>query len=415
MRMTVRTILIATIFLAMTIVLAGACAAPGADYRTAKGNANDLSFYQPSITTAPYPLTSARRVRNVILCIGDGMGLSQVAMASAKATGPGGKLHMERLPVAGTVRTYSASSRVTDSAAAGTALATGVKTKNGMIGVDPDERAYLTVLEAAQAKGMPTGLVATSAITHATPASFGAHVRSRKMETDIAEQLIANEINVLFGGGREFFLPKSHPDSGRKDDLDLIAQAREAGYAVVGTASELRSIRGPHALGLFQLEALTTVEPEASLAMLASKAIQVLRHACLESGARDGRPGFFLMIEGSQIDWACHDNDAVNAVRQTLLFDQAVEAAVDFALRDGRTLVVVTADHETGGLTLTAGASEDDGLAPHWSTKGHTGSPVPLWAIGPGAAHFAGVQDNTDIPKKIARLLGLRPFPKRVK
>jgi len=418
MRMTVRTVLIATISLAMMIVLAGACAAPGAESGAAKVDAKDLSFYQPSITTAPYPLTSARRVRNVILCIGDGMGLSQVAMASAKATGPGGKLHMERLPVAGTVRTYSASSRVTDSAAAGTAMATGVKTKNGMIGVDPDERAYLTLLEAAQAKGMPTGLVATSAITHATPASFAAHIRSRKMETKIAEQLIANKVNVLFGGGREFFLPKSHPKSGRKDDLDLIARAQEAGYEVIETASELRSSRGPHLLGLFQLEALTTAESEPSLALLAVKAIQVLRHACLESNARDGKPGFFLMIEGSQIDWACHDNDAVEAIRQTLLFDQAIEAAVDFALRDGRTLVVVTADHETGGLTLTGSGNEEKGdadLTAHWSTKGHTGTPVPLWAIGPGAAHFAGVQDNTDIPKKIAQLLSLRPFPKRVK
>lgn len=418
MRMTVRTVLIATISLAMMIVLAGACAAPGAESGAAKVDAKDLSFYQPSITTAPYPLTSARRVRNVILCIGDGMGLSQVAMASAKATGPGGKLHMERLPVAGTVRTYSASSRVTDSAAAGTAMATGVKTKNGMIGMDPDGGAYLTLLEAAQAKGMPTGLVATSAITHATPASFGAHIRSRKMETDIAEQLIADKVNVLFGGGRKFFLPKSDPKSGRKDDLDLIAQAREAGYEVIETASELRSSRGPHVLGLFQLEALTTAEPEPSLAMLAGKAIQVLRHACLESSVDDGRPGFFLMIEGSQIDWACHDNDAAKAVRQTLLFDQAIEAAVDFALRDGRTLVVVTADHETGGLTLTDSGNEEKGdadLTAHWSTKGHTGTPVPLWAIGPGAAHFAGVQDNTDIPKKIAQLLSLRPFPKRVK
>jgi alkaline phosphatase len=272
------------------------------------------------------------------------------------------------------------------------------------------------LLEAAQAKGMPTGLVATSAITHATPASFGAHVRSRKMETRIAEQLIANKVNVLFGGGRKFFLPKSDPNSGRKDDLDLIARAREAGYLVVETASELRSSRGSHMLGLFQLEALTTAEPEPSLALLTGKAIRALRHACLESSAGKGRPGFFLMIEGSQIDWACHDNDAAEAVRQTLLFDQAVEVAVDFALRDGRTLVIVTADHETGGLTLTAGGNEGDmELTPHWSTTGHTGSPVPLWALGPGAAHFAGVQDNTDIPRKIARLLGLRPFPKRVR
>jgi alkaline phosphatase len=134
----------------------------------------------------------------------------------------------------------------------------------------------------------------------------------------------------------------------------------------------------------------------------------------LERQSRDTEgksPGFFLMVEGSQIDWACHSNDAAAAVRQTLLFDQAVAAAADFALRDGHTLVIVTADHETGGLTFT---QEKGQVKPHWSTKGHSGAPVPVWAVGPGAAQFAGVQDNTEIPKKIARLLGITPFPRPV-
>ena len=124
------------------------------------------------------------------------------------------------------------------------------------------------------------------------------------------------------------------------------------------------------------------------------------------------------MVEGSQIDWECHANKAAGAIRQTLLFDQAVEAAVDFALKDGHTLVVVTADHETGGMTLIGGGNEDKGdaeLAVRWSTKGHSGAPVGVWALGPGAARFAGVQDNTDIPKKIAQLLDVRPFPRPVK
>ncbi len=417
MGMTVRALLIGTVCLAFMIGLAGVGVTPGPESRSAQVDANDLSFYQPSTTTAPYPLTSARKVQNVILCVGDGMGLSQVTLASMRATGPGGKLHMERLPVAGTVRTYSASSRVTDSAAAATALATGVKTKNAMVGMDPQERAYVTLLEAARARGMPTGLVATSAITHATPASFGAHVKSRKMESKIAEHLIASKVNVLFGGGRKFFLPRSDPNSGREDDINLIARAREAGYMVVETVSELRSGRDTHMLGLFQMGALTTAEPEPSLALLTRKAIRVLKHACLESNVGDGKLGFFLVIEGSQIDWACHAHAAAEAVRQTLLFDQAVEAAVDFALHDGRTLVIVTADHETGGLTLTTGRNEDEPdaeLMPRWSTKGHTGAPVPLWAIGPSAMRFAGVQDNTDVPKRIAQLLDIRPFPRPI-
>jgi alkaline phosphatase len=263
---------------------------------------------------------------------------------------------------------------------------------------------------------MATGVVVTSTITHATPASFTAHVKSRKMEDKIAEQLLANRVNVILGGGRKFFLPKSDRDSARKDDVNLMASAREAGYLCIETADALRSAHGPHILGLFQLDALKTTGPEPSLAVLTQKAIQVLKRVNRESIEK--KSGFFLMVEGSQIDWACHANDAKAAVRQVLLFDQAVEAAVDFALRDGHTLVIVTADHETGGLTLAGGGNEDKGDAEftvRWSTKGHTGTPVPIYALGPSASQFAGVCDNTDIPKRIARLLGLRPFPRPVK
>lgn len=376
---------------------------------------NDISFYQPSREAESYPL-ARENVRNVVLCIGDGMGLSQVALARVKAAGLGGKLAMERLPVTGLVRTHSEDSCITDSAAAGTALACGVKTKNSMIGMTPDEQGYCTILEAAQTRGFATGLVVTSTITHATPACFGAHVKSRKMEDKIAEQLIANRINVLFGGGRKYFLPQSDSHSGRKDDTDLIAAAKEAGYEYLDAAEQLPSANAPYLLGLFQLDSLKTKPPEPSLAQLTEKAIQVLRRrpAPAASGPAVGR-GFFLMVEGSQIDWACHSNDAKGAVRQTLLFDQAVAAVVDFALRDGRTLVIVTADHETGGLTLIGGGNEDKGdadLICRWSTRGHTGSPVPLYAIGPGALRFAGVQDNTEVPRKIAELLDIRPFPR---
>jgi alkaline phosphatase len=369
--------------------------------------AEDLDFYRPPATTAPYPLTGGKQPRNVILLIGDGMGANQVAVARMKAAGVDGKLHMERMPVAGLVRTHSADDLVTDSAASGTALATGVKTKNGMIGMAPDEQAHATILELARDKGMATGLIATSSITHATPASFASHVKSRKMETRIAEHLIASRVNVLFGGGRQFFLPKSHGDSVRKDDQNLIAEAKEAGYAYVEDADALRSVSSRHLLGLFAVEELTTEPPEPSLAQLASKAISVLRR--IRPDSKDGRNGFFLMVEGSQIDWACHDNDLKNAVRQTLLFDQAVAAAIDFALRDGRTLVIVTADHETGGLTFTG--SKKGTPAVHWATKGHTGAPVPIYALGPGAETFAGVYDNTEIPRRLAQLLRIRPFP----
>ncbi len=333
--------------LAMAILIAALVLvnfAPAAEQSSSQTRIDDLSFYQPPITMTAYPLTNAEGVRNVILCIGDGMGLSQITLASMKAGGLAGRLCMERMPVTGLVRTYSANSRVTDSAAAGTAMAAGVKTNNGMIGCAPGGQVYQTILEAAEARGMATGLVATSTITHATPASFASHVNSRATEAAIAEQLIANKVNVLFGGGRKYFLPKSDPNSARKDDRDLIAEARQAGYTYVTTDRELHSAHSTHVLGLFQFDSLTTVAPEPNLASLTRKAIEVLRKANGKSAPAE--PGFFLMVEGSQIDWACHDNDPKRAIRQTLLFDQAVQAAVDFALQDGHTLVIVTADHE---------------------------------------------------------------------
>jgi len=237
-----RTVTVTVAVLILTLI---APAARAFDYPTPRIDTDDLSFYQPPRSTAAYPLTSAKKVRNVILCIGDGMGLGQVTLARLRAVGPQGKLHMERLPVSGLVRTHSANRLVTDSAAAGTALATGIKTKNGMIGRAPDGTHYRTILEAAQAQAMATGLVATSAITHATPASFAAHVKSRKMEAAIAEQLIANRVNVLLGGGRQYFLPKSAPGSGRKDQRNLIDEARDAGYAYAETAEQLNSVQAP--------------------------------------------------------------------------------------------------------------------------------------------------------------------------
>lgn len=401
-----------TIAIAITVLALAVPITSAFDYPTPQVDVNDLSFYVPAISTEPYPLTTAKKVKNVIFCIGDGMGLSQVTLARLRATGPAGKLHLERLPVHGMIRTHSANRLVTDSAAGGTALAAGIKTKNGMIGLAPDESPYRTILEAAQARGMATGLVVTSTISHATPASFGAHVKSRKMEADIAAQLLDHRINVLLGGGRKFFLPKSDPNSGRSDERDLLTEARDAGYVYIETAGQLRSVNAPYLLGLFQHEGLTTVSPEPMLALMTKKAIACLRNAArLSSGERKG---FFLMVEGSQIDWACHDNDADSCVRQTLLFDEAVKAAIDFTLRDGQTLLLVTADHETGGLTIPEGSLHGADAQAKWSTKGHSSTPVPIHTLGPQAERFAGVYDNTEITKRLAPLLGIRPWPQRV-
>ena len=363
----------------------------------------DYSSFSSSTSTETYPIIKGSKVKNIIYCIGDGMGLAQVAISRMNAVGLNRKLHMERMPITAIVRTHSADNLITDSAAAGTALSTGFKTNNGVIAMSPEgNKKYLTILEESKSKGMMTGLVATSTITHATPASFASHVSSRRGEDDIAIQLLENKVNVLFGGGKQFFIPQSVQGSKRKDNRDLTAEAKESGYSFIETAEELKSAQGPYILGLFQLDSLKTVPPEPALAELTDKAIEMLSKS---------KKGFFLMVEGSQIDWACHANNFDDMIKQTILFDEAVGKAIDFALRDKHTLVIVTADHETGGLTIKGGKLDGKNLVVGWATTGHSGAPVLLYALGPGAKEFAGVYDNTEISKKMAKLLKIKSFP----
>ena len=348
------------------------------------------------------PSSFDNKVKNIIFCIGDGMGLGQVFFTRIHDVGVDGKLNMEQMPVTGIIRTHSANALVTDSAAAATAMSSGIKTNNGMLGMNAEKNEYQTILQAAKEQGLMTGLVATSAITHATPAAFASHVESRGMQNQIAEQLLANKVNVLLGGGRAFFLPKTNPNSKRTDEKDLLLEAEKSGYTYIETAEELALAKGEYLLGLFQVDALTTKSPEPTLAELTDKAIEILSV---------DKQGFFLMVEGSQIDWACHANDIEKNIRQTRLFDEAVKQAIDFAIEDKHTLVLVTADHETGGLTVNGGNLNGQDLDVHWSTGGHTGLPVVVYAFGPGAEQFTGVYDNTDIPKKFAELLGIESFP----
>jgi alkaline phosphatase len=376
------------------------------DYKLAGGDVNDLSFYTP----APYDLTlkqaQGHDVRNVILCIGDGMGPNAIVMARHKIVGPQGKLWMETLPVVGLVRTFSQDNIVTDSAAAATAIACGVKTDNGVLGIGADKRIYASILEILSKKGWRTGLVATSTITHATPAGFASHVASRGSEEEIAEQILGNRVDLLFGGGRQFWLPEGFEGGKRKDGRNQIETAQRMGYTVIRSRQEMLDLTYGPALGLFEDDAMTTYQPEPTLSEMTQKAIELLGTKSKEWFAPE--PKFFLMVEGSQIDWAGHNNDTADSIRQTLLFDMAVREALDFARADKRTLLIVTADHETGGLTLK---KKDHNIQPTWLSKDHTGADVPLFAYGPGSQEFAGAMDNTDISRKIAKLMRVSPFP----
>jgi alkaline phosphatase len=362
-----------------------------------------LFFFAVLLLGALFPINSAQQApKNVILLIGDGMGLAQVCHARFSSSEP---LSMDSMPTAGFVQTHSADATVTDSAAAGTALATGYKTNNGMISTLPDGKPVRTILEVAEKMGKSTGIVTTVIITDATPAVFGSHVPSRKQQADIAPQYVQEEIEVVLGGGKQFFIPKAQPESKREDGRDLIAEAKSAGYEFVDTREGLLSAKGKRLLGLFAAGSMTTEAPEPSLAEMAEKAISVL------SADKDG---FFVMIEGGKIDYKCHANDAAGCLKEVLEFDAAVGKALDFARKRDDTLVIVTADHETGGMSIT-GPDKDSAekFKVVFSTTGHTAVNVPIFAFGPGAGIFSGVMDNTDVPKRIARLWNVKEFPKQ--
>jgi len=349
------------------------------------------------------PSQARRAPRNIIFLIGDGMSNSISSAARFRKGGVTGFLRMDEMPVVGLVRTSSADALITDSAAAGTALAGGVKTNNKCVAMTPDGKKVRSILEAAIARGMAGGIVVTSSVTDATPACFGTHAPGRWLESRIAAGLLENKIDLLLGGGYGFFLPNSREGSQRDDERDLIREAEGAGFTVCRTKEEMAGAPAGKVLGLFAEEALTTEPPEPSLAEMTAEALRRL-------GGRE--KGFFLMVEGSLIDMRAHDNDLEGTLDQTLKFDTAVGVALDFAKKDGRTLVVVTADHETGGLCLNGGTMDGKILDVVWGRDDHNGAAVPLFAFGPDAELFGGFKENTEIPRIFARLLGIADFPK---
>lgn len=281
--------------------------------------------------------------RNLILMIPDGFGPASLTMARDYQGHP---LALDGI-ITGAVHTHATDARVTDSAAGATAYACGVKTYNGAIAVDTLKQPLATLLEAAEARGMATGLVATSRITHATPASFSAHVPSRGMETEIAAQQITKGIDVILGGGAQFYLP-TEAGGRRTDGRNLFQEAAQAGYHVVQDRAGFDTLGTTPAIGLFSpshmaMDVDRDPATQPSLAEMTRTALALLK---------DTPEGFLLVIEGSRIDHAAHGNDAVGHLGDILAFDAAVAAALDYARADGQTLVVSAADHETGGMTL---------------------------------------------------------------
>ncbi len=357
---------------------------------------------KPQSIAEKLPLVENGPIKNVIFIIGDGTGLVQLTSGQYSLVGAEGLLHVQTMPVTGIVKTYSSNSLITDSASGATAYSCGAKTDNGMIGQLPDGANCKTILELAEETGLSTGIVSTSGVTHATPASYAAHVPSRNMYSEIANQYLNSGMEVILGGGTEYFLPSSESDSRREDDRNLIEEFKSSGYEYVNSITSLESSDSDMLLGLFSPSGMPSENRSPSLADMSSKAIDILSK---------NDDGFFLMIEGSQIDWGGHGNDTPYVLREVEDFDNAIKAVLDFAINDGQTLVIVTADHETGGMALNSPYGSNDKIEIAWTTDGHTGVPVPLMAYGPHAIEFTGWLENTQVGQKVAELLGVGSLP----
>jgi alkaline phosphatase len=327
-------------------------------------------------------------VQNIILLIGDGTGLAQIY---AGMTANHGKLALERCTCVGLQKTYSADSYITDSGAGATALATGVKTKNGSIALDTNGLPVKTILEYAEEHGLSTGLVSTSAITHATPACFIAHQINRDNYEAIAADLLKSGIDIFIGGGRDDF-------SKREDSLNLLDSLEVLGFQVI---SDIHDIDFEHG----KIACLTANQHNPSFLDGRGNLLPDAVAASIRF-LTDKKTGFFLMAEGSQIDWAAHDNNTEGVVAEILDFDRAVKNALDFAEKDGNTLVIVTGDHETGGMTIIGGDISAGTVQAAFSTEDHTAVMIPVFAYGPGAEKFSGIYENTDIFQKMKQSFG---------
>jgi alkaline phosphatase len=315
--------------------------------------------------------------KNVIFMVGDGMGLAQI---TAARTVNGGNLNMLKCNIVGIQSTHSASDYVTDSGASTTAMACGQKTNNYTIGIDVNGNPISSILEIASKNNLSTGLVTTTQIVHATPAAFYAHQTNRYQYEDIALELATKGVDFLFGGGRKYF-------DERSDGVNLLDFMTSLGYGVAGSLAELTGSK----------MAVVLISEDAPLKYLEGRG-DVLPEAvgiALEH-LKKNKDGFFFMVEGGQIDWACEENDQEYLIAEMLDFDRAVGKALEFAEADGNTLVVITGDHETGGYALLGGDVDGNSVQGEFKTWLHTGMMVPVFAYGPGAEEFAGVYENTE-------------------
>ena len=381
-----------------------------------------------------------KKAKYVFYFIGDGMGFSHISLTEGYLATKEGKignspLCFTQFPVMGMATSYSANRYITCSSAAGTALATGTKTNNGMLGTAPDSSNLTSIAYKIHNAGFPVGVTTSVTIDHATPGSFYANSTARSDYYSIAEQLATSNFEFFGGGG---FYGAQDP---REKEKSLYDVAGEAGYVFAYGTDEYNEKKvGAEKMILFQKGdkknndlpyVAERVEGDLELPQVVEAAVDFLNN----------EKGFFLMVEGGKIDWAAHSNELQGTILELLDFDQSIQVAYKFYQQHpDETLIVVTADHETGGVTLGRGKgyvydlSVVDKVAPAvdsgsdvsnymsgiskdslsivakigWTTTSHTGGAVPVFAIGAQSGQFAGRQDNTDIPKKICKAMGVQ-------
>ena len=329
-----------------------------------------------------------KKVKNVILMIGDGMSLMHVYTAWAANRG---KLWLENAQATGLSKTWAVKKLVTDSGSGGTSLATGVKTVYHAVGVDPEGKPLTSLVDVAKELGKDAGMAVTCRLWDATPCDFCCHNIDRDKEEELVGDYPTSGVDFVFGGGAQKF-------TNRKDGRDIFKELQKKGYHVSRTLDDFFAYDKNSRIFAVPYDKDTPLPDERGdlLARASMKGISLMNH---------NKNGFFMMIEGSQLDDYGHFNQLDLLMKETLDFDKTIGEVMKWAAKDGETLVVVTADHETGGLTLVNGNKDEGRVECCFSTKDHSGAMVPVYAFGPGAENFTGIFENTDVFKKIKKLM----------
>lgn len=329
-----------------------------------------------------------KKVKNVILMIGDGMSLMHVYTAWAANRG---KLWLENAQATGLSKTWAVKKLVTDSGSGGTSLATGVKTVYHAVGVDPDGKPLTSLVDVAKELDKDAGMAVTCRLWDATPCDFCCHNIDRDKEEELVGDYPTSGVDFVFGGGAQKF-------TNRKDGRDIFKELQKKGYHVSRTLDDFFAYDKNSRIFAVPYDKDTPLPDERGdlLARASMKGISLMNQ---------NKNGFFMMIEGSQLDDYGHFNQLDLLMKETLDFDKTIGEVMKWAAKDGETLVVVTADHETGGLTLVNGNKDKGRVECCFSSKDHTGAMVPVYAFGPGAENFTGIFENTDVFKKIKKLM----------